>query len=123
MPRKSPSRPIAERSLQLLLPTGKRVSFRVTFGPIRKVRRDFGCPVRFYGWGNSPPDIWGADSLQAFTLAITLVHSILDTVVQRGGRVLWPGSGTDLDYDLDNFLTSPNRPSRIARKRVRKGRR
>jgi hypothetical protein len=94
----------AERRLDLLKPSGERVAFRVEFGPIRGEGQDFHCRVRFYGWGDSPPDIWGYDSLQALGLAVTLVRSILCDFVQRGGRVLWPGA--DADFDLDEFCFS-----------------
>ena len=100
---------IAERKLDLLKPSGERLTFRCKFGPIRGDGQDFHCPVRFHGWGDSPPDIWGYDSLQALVLAVSLVHSILDDFVRRGGRVLWPG--TDNDYDLNEFVFSPQRPS------------
>jgi hypothetical protein len=100
---------IAERTLDLLKPSGERVTFRVEFGPIHGDGQNFRCPVRFHGWGDSPPDIRGYDSLQALVLAVTLVHSILDDFVRRGGRVLWPG--TDDDYDLDQFVFSPEKPA------------
>jgi hypothetical protein len=93
----------AERSVDLLKPSGERISFRVQFGPVRKLGESFRCRVRFHGWGNSPPDIWGYDSLEAVLLSITLVRSILAEFVRHGGRVLWPD--TDMDYSL-NFLHS-----------------
>ena len=92
---------IAERSVDLLRSFGRRV----TFGPILSAGRDFRCRVRFYGWGDSPPDICGYDSLDAFVHALTLVHSILHEFVQRGGRVLWPGSNND--YSMESFISSP----------------
>ena len=95
--------------MDLLKPSGERVTFRVEFGPILNAGQDFHCRVRFHGWGDSPPDIWGGDSLQALVLAVSLVHSILADFVQRGGRILWPD--TDTDYDLDEFVFSPERPS------------
>lgn len=103
------SAPIAERTLDLLKPSGERVTFRVEFGPSRGDGHNFHCRVRFPGWVDSPPDIWGYDSLLAFVLAVSVVHSILDNFVQRGGRVFWPGG--DTDYDLDEFVFSPERPS------------
>jgi len=93
---------IAERSIDLLKPTGERLRFRVSFGPISSSRGEFRCRVRFHGWGDSPPDVWGSDSLQSLILAIQLVHAILAEFVRRGGRVLWPG--TAADYSLSDFL-------------------
>jgi hypothetical protein len=95
------SSPIAARTYDLLKPDGERVRFTASFGPIYQSGRDYRCPVRFSGWGNSPPDIWGQDSLQAFLLAVNLVHSILHEFIERGGRVLY--SDTDVDWDLEIF--------------------
>ena len=101
----SATRPFAERSVDLLKLSGERVAFRVEFGPIFPEGREFRCRVRFHGWSESPPDICGRDSLEAFLQAIGLVHGILDHFVQRGGRVLWPG--TNSDYGLEHFVSSP----------------
>ena len=100
---------IAERTVDLVKLSGERVTFRVEFGPIRADGQEFRCPVRFHGWGDSPPDIRGYDSLQAFVLSVGLVHSILEEFVRGGGRALWPGS--DTDYDLDMFVFSPEKGS------------
>jgi hypothetical protein len=116
---------IVERCVDLLIPSGKRVTFRVEFGPVRAEGRDFSCRVRFHGWGDSPPDIRGYDSLQALLLAAGLVRAILVDFTQHGGRVLWPG--TSADYDLNAFVgrrpkaepaTAPNR-SLARRQQVR----
>ncbi len=91
--------------MDLLKPSGERVSFRIEFGPITPVGPDFCCCVRFHGWVESPLDIRGRDSLEAFLQAVGLVHGILHEFVQRGGRVLWPG--TNNDYGLEHFVSSP----------------
>lgn len=100
-----PTRPFAERSVDLLKLSGERVAFRVEFGPIFHEGRDFRCRVRFHGRVESPPDICGRDSLEAFLQAIGWVHGLLHHFVQRGGRVLWPG--TNIDYGLEHFVSSP----------------
>jgi len=97
---------IASRSVDLQKPSGERVPFRVEFGPVYEAGRDFRCQVKFYGWGDSPPDIAGRDSLQALILAVELVHAILAEFVRRGGRVLWPGTSTDCG--LEEFVFLPN---------------
>jgi len=96
---------IAERSVDLLKPTGERIPFRVEFGLIQSGGDGFLCRVRFFGWTESPPDIWGNDSLGAFLNAVGLVHGILHQFVQLGGRVVWPG--TSIDYSLEGFVSSP----------------
>ena len=93
---------IVDRSVDLLMPSGERVAFRVEFGPVRRTGRNFRCPVHFHGWGDSPPDIGGYDRLQSLLLALDLVHAILADFVRHGGRVLWPG--TSNDYDVNGFL-------------------
>jgi hypothetical protein len=97
------TRAIAKRSIDLLTPVGKRIPFRVEFGPICRDGQDFRCRVRFRGWGNSPQAMRGYDSLQAFTFAVELVYVLLGAFVKRGGRVVWPGT-TD-DYDLGMFIS------------------
>ncbi len=94
----------AERTVDLLTSKGERIPFRVRFGPIESVTQSFRCKVSFEGWGDSPPAIWGYDSVQAFLLSITLVHSILSDFVGQGGRVFWPG--TSEDYDLSAWGTA-----------------
>jgi len=94
------SSPIAERTYDLLKPD-ERVRLKAGFGPIYQSGQDYRCPVRFSGWGNSPPDTQGHDSLQALLLAVNLVHSILHEFTKCGGRVLY--RDTNVDYELDVF--------------------
>ncbi len=90
-----------ERSLDLISPDGHRVTFTVSFGPPYPSGQSYRCPVKFTGWGTSPPDIAGSDSLQALLLAVALVYSILSDFASHGGRVMYPG--TDSEYDLRSF--------------------
>ena len=76
--------PIAERAFDLLMPTKERVLFVATFGPIYKFEESYRCPIRFEGWGDPAPDIFGFDSLQAFLLAVTLLNSMLRRFIERG---------------------------------------
>ena len=92
---------VFERSLDLIEPGGNRVSFTVSFGPPYTSGQSYRCPVKFTGWGTSPPDIGGSDSLQALLLAVALVYSILSDFVSHGGCVVYPG--TDSEYDLRGF--------------------
>jgi hypothetical protein len=101
--------PFAERTVDLLKPTGERVSLRVEFGPIEAAGQDYRCQVRFEGWGDSPPAIWGYDSVQAFLLAVNLVHGILAAFVRQGGRVVWPGTLEDFDLAAWNTQFSMTR--------------
>jgi hypothetical protein len=117
------ARAFAERSVDLLTARGHRIPFRVVFGPIRSDGEEFRCKVRFHGWGNSPRDIRGYDSLQACTLAFELVYTLLVGFAKRGGRIVWPGTADD--YDLSMFIshgktaepgTEPNRRQSDQRK-------
>ena len=93
---------IVEREVDLLMPSGERVPFRVEFGPIRQEGQGFRCKVRYHGgFEEPPPDIGGYDSLHALLLAVGLVHAMLTSFVKRGGRVVWPG--TLKDYDLSGL--------------------
>jgi hypothetical protein len=91
--------PIAERSFDLLMPTGERVRFTATFGPIYKEQDSYRCPIRFEGWGDPAPDIFGYDSLQAFLLAVTLLNSMLRRFTERGGRTLFPDTNDDFPLE------------------------
>ena len=90
------------RHLEIIKPSGERVSFYIKLGPTYELGGTCRCKVTFDGWLESPPDIQGYDSLQAFMLAVQLIDSILREYVTRGVRVVWPGS--DTDYDLDEFI-------------------
>jgi uncharacterized protein DUF6968 len=93
-----------ERTLDLIPPNGDRTTFTVSLGPAYPFEESFRCPVKFTGWGKSPPDMFGFDSLQALLLAVGMVHGILSAFVAHGGRVLY--SGTDSDFDLSHFNIS-----------------
>jgi hypothetical protein len=92
--------PIAERTFDLLMPTNERVRFTATFGPIYKFEESYRCPIHFDGWGDPAPDIFGYDSLQAFLLAVTLLNSMLRSLVERGGRVLYPDTDDDCPLEI-----------------------
>jgi len=93
--------PIAERSFDLLMPTKERVRFNVAFGPIYKFEESYRCPIRFEGWGDPAPDIFGYDSLQAFLLAVTLLNEMLRCLIENGGRVVYPD--TEDDFPLETI--------------------
>lgn len=103
----SPQSFIADREFDLLSPDGKRVRLKVRFGPIYQADGSFRCPVHFEGWGDRPPDIFGADSLQAFLLAVTCMNSILRSFIDRGGRVLFPDTNDDMPLEIISTEESP----------------
>src|SRR5450631_3811551 len=92
--------PIAERTFDLLMPSNERVRFTATFGPIYKFEESYRCPIRFEGWGDPAPDIFGYDSLQAFLLAVTLLNLMLRRLIERGGRVLYPDTNDDVPLEI-----------------------
>lgn len=90
------------------MPTGERVRFTATFGPIYRFEESYRCPIRFEGWGDPAPDIFGADSLQALLLAVTLLNCMLRRFILRGGHVLYPG--TDDHYPLETISVEFDAP-------------
>lgn len=92
-----------ERSFDLVKPSGEKIRFTVSYGPVYQRDRLFFCPVRFAGWANPPPDIQGDDSLDALLQAVRLVHAILRDFIDHGGRVLY--AGIDADYLLESIVT------------------
>jgi hypothetical protein len=91
---------IADRTFDLLPPDQKAIRLTVYFGPIYELDNSFRCPVRFEGWGDQPRDIFGADSLQAFLLAVTYVNAALTSFINRGGRVLFPDTDQDMPLEI-----------------------
>lgn len=96
------SSPIVERGFDLLKPSGERVRFTVSYGPVYQRNEYSYCPVQFAGWANPPPDIQGGDSLEALLQAVGLVHAILRDFVKHGGRVFY--AGTECDYLLERIV-------------------
>jgi hypothetical protein len=103
----SPLPSIADREFDLLPPNENRVRLKVSFGPIYQADGSYRCPVRFEGWGDQPPDIFGVDSLQALLLAVTCMNSVLRNFIYRGGRVLFPDTNEDVPLEIISTEENP----------------
>lgn len=67
--------------------------------PYRAATGEWRCPVRLSGPYERLPDMAGVDSLQALSMAASLVRSLLEGAVAQGGRVL--DAATRSEYLLD----------------------
>jgi hypothetical protein len=99
---------IADRTFDLLSPGKKSVRLTVRFGPMHQADESYRCPVRFEGWGDQLPDIFGDDSLQAFLLGVKCMNSILKSFINRGGRVLFPDTDQDMPLEMISVEELPD---------------
>ena len=105
---------------------GKRIAVTVAIGhPYPRSEGDWGCPVAITGLHKGVATIFGCDSLQALSLAITFVRARLTSFVADGGRILI--SSSDEEFPLDVYFGSlmakgTRHPVRPARRRARRPR-
>jgi hypothetical protein len=52
---------------------------------------DWACPVSLTPLFNQLPDIHGVDSFQALSLAVKLIHSLLEDFVEKVGTLFLDG--------------------------------
>ena len=91
---------LASTELVVVTATGDETLVRAAVGvPYQAPTGEWRCPVRLTGLHEGHPDMAGADSLQALCMAASLVRSLLESVVEEGGRVLDAASRSD--YPLD----------------------
>ncbi len=71
--------------------------------PYQRGARDWACPVAIDGLHARLPHVHGASSLQALCLGISLVHSLLEERLSKGGTFLTDDS---LPFDLNTCFGS-----------------
>jgi hypothetical protein len=92
--------PVASTTLLVITATSEETFVTAAIGqPYRAATGEWLCPVRLTGLHERLPDMAGADSLQALCMAASLVRSLLEAVVDEGGRVLDAASRSE--YPLD----------------------
>jgi len=64
------------------------------------------CPISMQGLHAGLPEVAGANTLQAMTLALRCVHGHLLDIIAAGGRVLSPGR--DCDYPMEATFGPPS---------------
>ena len=86
------TRPVAERQLELVTPTERRVIIARLGEPVQDVSTaggdDWRCPVQLVGWDDTPPPAFGVDSLQALLHGIKMLHIHLTHIERQTGGVL-----------------------------------
>ena len=91
---------VARRDLHLRRPDGTLTRVAARIGkPYEVTREEWACPAEVAGLDPRYPDMRGADSLQALCLAISLVSSRLEAVIEKGGTLVDVTDGTVVDLD------------------------
>jgi hypothetical protein len=94
---------IASLELIDLASDGQRKSIRVEIGrsPLDE-RGSRVCPVLLTTIDQTTRDIYGEDSMQALSLGVRFVHSMLQSVIDRGHRLL--DTHDDTEFPLDAYF-------------------
>lgn len=85
---------IAERSLRAIWPDGSSHDVSIKIGKPYPFRKSFCCTVEAKGLiqDYSPPFVSGFDEVQALTLSLTFVRSLLEWHIEAGGSLFYPDS-------------------------------
>jgi|GEM_PF-1388543 len=80
---------IAKVELLCVASNGERSSISAAVGsPYKSLGGFWRTPIRFRGFADSTPEIYGEDSLQSLAFALEKIHKELSLIIQRGGRLL-----------------------------------
>jgi len=80
---------------------GERKPIRVEIGwPHFDERGSWACPVVVTSVSNEVREIHGEDSMQALCLGVQFVRSMLQSVVERGSRLLHDDEDTDFHLEV-----------------------
>jgi len=99
--------PIAKRELTGVRANGERFPITITIDApysLNDTNGNWRCSVSVTPLCHHPFEIGGFDSMQALSLAVYFAHTQLADFVQRGGRLLFPG--TDDDFLLEESAAS-----------------
>ncbi len=99
------SQKVASVDLICVRPDGSQTPVRAWVGmPKRLSEKEWACPVGLDGLYDHLADIRGADSLQSLCLALTLIRSLLENLVEPGGRLL--DSQDRHDYPIKSVFSA-----------------
>ena len=97
--------PIVRTEFLVALPSGERRPVTLCVGrPYCASTGEWRCPVALDGLQGRLADAAGEDAFQSLSLALRLLMSQLEAVVQRGGKVFYPN--TELEVPLEAYLQS-----------------
>lgn len=100
---------IANLELIRLSLSGERKPVRVEIGkPHYDERGSWACPVLITTIDEKVREIHGEDSMQALCLGIQFAHNMLQSMLERGHRLLEPGDDVqdkeDVDFPLNAYF-------------------
>ncbi len=110
---------IASTELIVLTADGEERSVIAGVGqPYRAATGEWRCPVELAGL-TTVPDMAGVDGLQALCMAASLLRTLLEDVVEKGGRLLYAAdrSPYDLDATFSRVGKRPDDSRRVSRER------
>jgi hypothetical protein len=92
--------PIASSEIICVSADGRRLRVTAQVGkPYRTPEGEWGCHAALVGLHGSLGPVRGEDSLQALSLAISLLRQLLSAFVQDGGKVLNPDDESEVPLD------------------------
>jgi hypothetical protein len=93
---------IATSKYVFQLADGSKRPVRLRVGkPYMISASEWACPVELKGFEKRYPDIRGSDSMQALSLALSLLWRRLEDFLKNGGKVLEAGGGPE--YKLEDL--------------------
>jgi hypothetical protein len=98
--------PIAVRKLKATWRDGSTHDVTIEIGRPYPSGNSYRCPVRVSGLhvDDSPPDIAGFDAVQALTLSLDFVRTLLEWHLKEGGSLFY--ADTDTRYTPDDLPKS-----------------
>lgn len=94
---------VAQRKLIGRSPDGAQFDIEIQIGTPYRDGEAWACPVALTPLYHRLADIHGVDSFQAVSLALGLVHRLLESFREKGGTISYP-VGDDFDLDEDAYL-------------------
>src|SRR5262245_53214188 len=80
---------VGQEEFIFLFPDGTKTRVGMRVGkPYSVGERDWACPCELTGLDGRHPDIRGGSSMQALTLAISLLRRRVEDFIEKGGKVL-----------------------------------
>lgn len=91
---------IAKRELVSVSQDGGKTKISIEIEAPFESQGHFTCQINFIGLFDRRHQIHGDDSMQALCLAIRFANSLLENVVQEGGKFLYPDDGSEVDNEF-----------------------
>ena len=100
--------PITTKRLKATWSDGSAHDVLIEIGRPYPEGNSFRCQVRASGLQQdySPPDLAGADEMQALTLSLSFVRFLLEWHLEAGGRLFYPAPDDHMPYTPHDLPTT-----------------